>query len=143
MKQNKKHFIALEFDDKPKKWNLAKGLCKISLNEWYAGMHWTVRKKIKDTFEKDILSQIAGQQEDYETLQDMIKRGGLKVSYVFYFKTRPLDCSNCVAMIKIIEDVLLKGDDSYKTVSSIEIASCKAGKKLNKNRVEIFFEQGC
>ena len=132
--------IILSFDDKPKKWGLVKSLCKISLNEWYSGMHWTARKKIKDTFERDILSQIASQQEDYETLQNMIQKGGLRASYVFYFKTRPLDCSNCVAMVKIIEDVLLKGDDGYKIVSSIEIASYKAIKKLDKNQVEIFFD---
>ena len=133
---NQNSTIVLTFDDKPKKWRLVSGLCKISINEWYAGMHWTVRKKIKDAFEIDILSQIAEQKANYDILLNMIKSGGLAVKYLFYFKSRPLDASNCVAMVKIIEDVLLQGNDNYKTVSSIGISSCKA--KLNM--VEISFE---
>ena len=37
-----------------------KGLPKISLNKWYAGTHWTKRKKIKDEYKKIIKNQFKG-----------------------------------------------------------------------------------
>lgn len=34
-------------------------LPKISLNKWYAGMHWTKRKKIKDNYTQIVRSQFS------------------------------------------------------------------------------------
>lgn len=89
------------------------GLPKISLNEWYAGTHWSERKKIKDTYKWLILSKKIGK---FIVPCD--------VEYTFTFKSKPLDCSNCVAMAKMIEDCLFPKDD-IKVVKSIKLTSVK------------------
>ena len=90
-------------------------LPKISLNKWYAGMHWTKRKKIKDNYTKLVRSQFS------DTLR---KDKTYKVEYHFTFKSRPLDASNCVAMVKMIEDIIFE-TDSYKVVTELVITSSK------------------
>ena len=65
-------------------------LPKVSLNKWYAGCHWTKRQKLKEQY--------------LWLVKQRISVYPIKVSYYFEFKTRPLDASNCVAMIKLIED---------------------------------------
>ncbi len=92
------------------------GLPKISLNEWYAGTHWSERKKIKDAYKWIIRSQNIGK---FCVPCD--------VEYTFTFKSRPLDCSNCVAMAKMIEDCLFPKDD-IKVVKSMKLTS-KKGKE--------------
>lgn len=94
---------------------ILKDLPKISLNKWYAGEHWTKRKKIKDIYKTIIKSQFK---------QVLSKDRLYEVDYVFNFKTRALDASNCVAMVKLIEDVIFE-DDSYKIVLKISIKSVK------------------
>lgn len=92
------------------------GLPKVSLNKWYAGTHWTSRKKLKDTYTLIIKSQfkdVLSKEKQYE------------VKYDFNFSKRPLDASNCVAMVKMIEDVIFE-DDSYKIVKKIIITSNKS-----------------
>ena len=92
------------------------GLPKVSLNKWYAGTHWTSRKKLKDTYTLIIKSQfkdVLSKEKQYE------------VKYDFNFNKRPLDASNCVAMVKMIEDVIFE-DDSYKIVKKIIITSNKS-----------------
>jgi len=94
---------------------ILKDLPKISLNKWYAGMHWTKRKKIKDTYTLLVRSQfkeVLPASESYDT------------EYHFTFKLRPLDASNCVAMVKMIEDIIFESD-GYKTIRSILITSYK------------------
>jgi len=93
-------------------------LPKVSLNEWYAGNHWTKRKQLKDTYKLLIQSQLP---------RPNLCLYGKKyiVSYFFYFKNNPLDASNCVAMVKMIEDVLFK-TDKWDVVISITIASEKS-----------------
>ena len=90
-------------------------LPKVSLNKWYAGMHWTKRKKIKDNYTQIVRSQFR---------EVLPKDKSYSVEYCFTFKNRPLDASNCVAMVKMIEDIIFE-DDSYKVVHSILITSCK------------------
>ena len=89
---------------------------KVSLNQWYAGIHWTKRKKIKDVYA-------------------LVFKGNYTkpcdVDYDFTFKSRPLDCSNCMAMVKMIEDCLFP-DDSNKVVKSIRITSNKGDKDTVK-----------
>ena len=45
----------------------------------------------------------------------------------FYFKNRPLDCSNCAGMVKMIEDGMVKRgmivDDKPEIVRSVKIMS--------------------
>jgi hypothetical protein len=48
-----------------------------------------------------------------------------EVEYVFGFRTRPLDASNTIAMVKMIEDIIFE-DDGYKTVNKIIISSEKS-----------------
>ena len=98
-------------------------LPKISLNKWYAGSHWTKRLEIKRVYETIIKPQFK---------KVFPKTGVYKVSYDLYFKGKLLDCSNCVAMVKLIEDVIFE-DDKPDIVTEIKIRSMK-----DKNeRVEI------
>lgn len=100
-----------------------KDLPKISLNKWYAGMHWTKRKKIKDNYTMLVKSQHK---------QVFSRTKTYRVEYHFTFKSRPLDASNCVAMVKMIEDILFE-TDSYKVVTGLAITS----RKGDHDQVEI------
>lgn len=93
-----------------------KNLPKISLNQWYAGKHWTKRKKIKDEYYLIIKSQCKHVFE---------KSQAYDVEYSFFFKKNPLDASNCVAMLKMIEDVIFV-DDRYNVVNRLSIMSRKS-----------------
>ena len=95
-----------------------KNLTKVSLNKWYAGNHWTKRKKLKDDYFYLVRSQTKHQQTN-----------PCKVRYDFTFKSRPLDASNCVAMVKLVEDIIFP-DDSYQLVREITITSQKAKSDL-------------
>lgn len=93
-----------------------KNLPKLSLNKWYAGVHWTKRKEIKDLYYLLVKSQF----------KEVLKASGrYSCIYDFYFKSRPLDASNCIAMVKLIEDIIFE-DDNYKIVKEIKISSNKS-----------------
>ena len=94
---------------------ILKDLPKISLNKWYAGMHWTKRKKIKDNYTLIVKSQFN---------KTLPKTNTYNTEYHFTFKSRALDASNCVAMVKMIEDIIFE-NDSYKIVKRILITSDK------------------
>jgi hypothetical protein len=99
---------------------ILKDLPKVSLNKWYAGCHWTKRKKLKDTYTLMVKSQFKGvfsKDKQYD------------VRYDFNFDKRPLDASNCVAMVKMIEDIIFE-DDSYKIVKKITITSSKSKENI-------------
>ena len=105
-----------------------RNLPKISLNQWYSGnAHWSKRVKIKKDYVKAIKAQCK---------EVFSKEFKYKVEYEFFFKSRPLDASNCVAMVKLIEDIIFE-DDSYKIVDSIKIKS----RKNKDERVEVNIEQ--
>ena len=102
---------------------ILRNLPKISLNQWYSGMHWTKRKQIKDNYTLIVRSQfnnVLGKDNTYHT------------EYHFTFKSHPLDASNCVAMVKMIEDIIFESD-SYKIIHSILITSRKGA----EDKVEI------
>ncbi len=103
-------------------------LPKISLNNWYSGAHWSKRKKIKDNYKLLIKSQYKPVFSKLQTYE---------VEYTFYFKTRPLDASNCVAMVKLIEDVLFE-DDKYNIVTSLKIKSIKSKEEYVKISINKF-----
>jgi hypothetical protein len=86
-------------------------LPKISLNKWYAGTHWTARKKIKDAYKK--------------LIKHKVEDGVYDVEYTFYFKSRPLDATNTIAMAKMIEDIIFE-NDSYKKIKSVTLKSRKS-----------------
>lgn len=101
---------------------LLKGLPKISLNAWYAGAHWTKRKQIKDKYIWIIKSQFKGV---------LSKKECYEVEYHFCFKKNPLDASNCIAMVKMIEDVLFE-DDKWDIVTKLTITSNKNSEEFIK-----------
>jgi hypothetical protein len=91
-------------------------MSKISLNQWYAGSFWANRKKIKDDYYWLIKSQCK---------KVFPKDRKYDVEYEFGFKSRPLDTSNTIAMVKMIEDVIFESD-SYKIVKNITMSSNKS-----------------
>ena len=102
---------------------ILKDLPKVSLNVWYSSKHWSFRKKLKDNYTLIVKSQfkdVLPASESYDT------------EYHFTFKSRPLDASNCVAMVKMIEDIIFESD-GYKVIKSILITSSKGA----EDRVEI------
>jgi len=94
-------------------------LPKVSNNKFYTGMHWNERKKIKDNFAKMVYALLCVQ----TTRRAFTKP--CEVEYIFEFKKQPLDCSNTVGMLKMIEDVLFP-DDSTKVVKKLKITSLKS-----------------
>ena len=102
-------------------------LPKISLNAWYGGGHWSKRKKIKDSYKTIVKSQfkhVLPKDKQYKVYYAFEFKTRALVEYHFTFKSRPLDASNCVAMVKLIEDVIFE-DDSYKIVKEIRVSSNK------------------
>lgn len=95
---------------------ILEGLPKVSLNEIYAGSHWRKRKSLKDNYIAVIKSQ-------FKTI--LPKDKTYSVEYIFHFKSRALDVSNTVYMLKMIEDIIFE-DDSYKIVKELNIKSIKA-----------------
>lgn len=108
---------------------ILKDLPKVSLNVWYSSKHWSFRKKLKDNYTLIVKSQfkeVLPASNSYDT------------EYHFTFKSRPLDASNCVAMVKMIEDIIFESD-GYKVIKSILITSTKGAEdmveiKINKNK---------
>jgi hypothetical protein len=106
---------------------ILKDLLKVSLNVWYSSKHWSFRKKLKDNYTLIVKSQfkdVLPASNSYDT------------EYHFTFKSRPLDASNCVAMVKMIEDIIFESD-GYKVIKSILITSEKGAEdiveiKINK-----------
>ena len=93
-----------------------KDLPKLSLNQWYGGTHWTKRKKLKDQYILLTKSQFKGV---------FPKNNQYVVHYAYFFKTRPLDASNAIAMTKMIEDIIFE-DDKWDIIREISISSQKA-----------------
>jgi len=102
---------------------ILKDLPKVSLNVWYSSKHWSFRKKLKDNYTLIVKSQfkdVLPASNSYDT------------EYHFTFKSRPLDASNCVAMTKMIEDIIFESD-GYKVIKSILITSSKGA----EDKVEV------
>ncbi len=102
---------------------------KVSANSIYSqSMHWSKRKKLADLYHRSLLP--------YRNIKSDLEYP-VDVSYDFTFKNKPLDCSNCGLMAKLIEDGLvqykiLRGD-TPSDVGFINISS----KKGTKDEVEI------
>jgi len=99
---------------------ILKDLPKVSLNAWYGGGHWSKRKKLKDNYTlivKSQFKQVLPASKSYNT------------EYHFTFKSRPLDASNCVAMVKLIEDIIFE-NDGYKIIKSILVTSNKGAEDI-------------
>jgi hypothetical protein len=89
---------------------------KVSLNAAYAGMHWTKRNALKDLYAMSLI-QFRGKFKGVEYPLD--------ASYIFRFKGKQLDVSNCALMIKLLEDSLkfngIIADDDPKHIQSIDV----------------------
>ena len=94
---------------------ILKDLPKISLNKWYSSQHWSKRKQQKDNYIWLIKSQ---------TKVVFPKNRKYFVDYEFHFKSNPLDASNCVGLIKLVEDILFE-DDKWDIILKISISSLK------------------
>jgi len=103
------------------------GLPKISLNKWYAGSHWSSRTKIKNTYKILVKSQF----------NKVFPKDKYLVTYEFTFKNNPLDATNCVAMVKIIEDIIFE-NDSYNHIEIGGIKSSKGEKDIVKIIIKTF-----
>jgi len=101
-------------------------LPKLSLNEWYGSKHWTKRSAMKDIYRAIVTPRI--KPIDYP----------VNVAYLFEFQARPLDQSNCVAMVKLIEDCIFP-DDSPKIVKDLYIKGFKSprAKELKQKKIEV------
>ncbi len=113
MKQKPKYNIKTKKDITEETVLVLYDLPKVSLNHLFARMHWTKRNKLINECKWIVRSQT-----------DKKFNLPCTVSYIFTFKSNPLDCSNCAAMIKILEDILFE-DDSTNVVKSINIRSLK------------------
>lgn len=67
-----------------------------TLNQWYAGNHWTVRNKQKKDVSKELKSMLAG--------VVFPPFDHIEVSYHFHFKRRDVD--NTITAIKFLLDTL-------------------------------------
>ena len=100
---------------------------KVSANTIYAGQHWSKRKKLADLYHQSLL----------EHRNKKIKSYPVEITYIFNFKSKPLDTTNCMYMAKMLEDSLvLNGvieNDSPEYVSFTGIYSQKG----ERDEVEI------
>lgn len=101
-----------------------KDLPKYSSNKIYAGLHWTQRKKIKESFlwlTKSAFSRL----QPIESLVDL--------EFEFYFVKNALDSSNCSFMAKMLEDCLVEfgvlKSDTIKHVRRVILQSNKSKAK--------------
>lgn len=94
---------------------ILKDLPKISLNKWYSSQHWSKRKQQKDNYVWLIKSQ---------TKIVFPKNRQYVVDYEFHFKNNPLDASNTIGLVKLIEDILFE-DDKWDTILKVSLSSIK------------------
>jgi len=91
---------------------------KVTTNAIYAGMHWSKRKRLADEYH---LSLIEYRGRTIHT--------PCNLHFIFKFKQRPLDCSNCSFMVKMLEDAMVHNkiliDDTIQYVKRIHITSTK------------------
>ena len=108
-----------------------------SLNQWYAGAHWSKRKKVADQWHEEIW--IACKQYQVEPLTEF----PVIISTKTYFKTkRQRDVSNCFTTNKLAEDGLVKAgilpDDTPKFVCGHRVLLPVFGH--DKDMTEIWIE---
>lgn len=100
---------------------------KVSTNNIYAGSHWTKRKRLADLYHESLI----------EHRKIRVKEYPVSISYIFTFKSKPLDCDNCGYMGKLLKDGLRKWkvieDDSPEYVQSCTFIS----RKGDTDQVEI------
>lgn len=105
-----------------------------SLNSWYAGCHWTKRKKLADFWH----SKIALLSSQLRPVKSPVE---LSMDFWFGKSRLPYDASNCAAAFKLIEDGLVKAgilpSDDHKTIKSISISVKKTKEPVSRTIVQI------
>jgi len=108
---------------------------KVSSNKIYSGCHWGTRKKIADKYHEAI-----GELNLKSLTMKEINLEPKELIITFYFYNRPLDCSNCFYMAKMIEDGMVRSgwlkDDSPEYVKSITCIS-KVDKENPRIEIEL------
>lgn len=100
---------------------------KVSTNDIYAGVHWSKRKLLANTYHLSLIEHRSFKVKDYP----------VDITYIFSFKGKLLDCDNCSYMAKLLKDGLraweIIEDDSPQFVQSVTLISQKG----KKDEVEI------
>ena len=100
-----------------------------SLNQFYASKHWIVRKKAKDKFTEEVLTQLAA----YDKTRFQTITATLRHNYGY-------DNDNCIMAIKFALDALLKWggiqDDNTNFVTKITISR---DHEIEKNTGQVIF----
>ncbi len=90
---------------------------KISTNPYYR-LYWRKKHEVNNLYYNYFIDK-----------KYKIDKYPVEITYRFTFKSRPLDSTNCSAMVKMIEDALIKNgtlkDDSPKYVKGTHIYSEK------------------
>jgi len=100
-----------------------------SLNQFYASKHWIVRKKAKDKFTEEVLTQLAA----YDKTRFQTITATLRHNYGY-------DNDNCIMAIKFALDALRKWggieDDNTNFVTKITISR---DYEVTKNTGQVIF----
>lgn len=118
-------------------WSKEKEKMKFSLNKIWAAWPWSqwLRQDKRTLWHREV--------------EDLIEENNLKpidypieIEFIFHWKSRYLDCSNCWVMVKLIEDGLVEHwileDDTNEFIRRITIESKVIDKKERKNMEEDF-----
>ena len=104
---------------------------KISTNEYYR-VHYMTRSKIRNQFHDAVYSALVGK---HNLPEQNIEEYPVAFLYRFYFTGRLLDVTNTSAMVKMIEDGLVREgcfpDDSNKYLNSVTVEVYKSDTKEN------------
>jgi len=108
---------------------------KVSLNNFYASRHWSLRQKIVDMYHEAVFFSVKQQKIR------PVKQYPVFITYAFTLKGRLLDASNCP--VKLIEDGLVTSgiliDDSPRYVKGYSVLSVEKGKE---NVVTVDIQEG-
>jgi len=100
-----------------------------SLNQFYASKHWIVRKKAKDKFTEEVLTQLAA----YDKTRFQTITATLRHNYGY-------DNDNCIMAIKFALDALRKWggiqDDNTNFVTKVTISR---DYEIDKNTGQVIF----
>lgn len=105
-----------------------------SLNKFYAGVHWTARKKAADEWHSIFYYALKG-------LKGLPKKlsGPVTVNVTQFCKGRPRDADNTVVACKFFLDALKMGkwieDDDYTVIPSVTLNT----RKGKEDKIVIIF----
>ena len=94
---------------------------KVSFNDFYEGGTWKFRHSVKRKYKRQF--------SDWDNVVNADKQ--YNVDYEFEFKSRPLDGTNTMAIVKMLEDIIFE-KDNYKVVRRVSTMSSKGKEDLVK-----------